>query len=656
MKHPSKPDLFTATPRSTGGSPAANTSLQPALRRPAAYSVGRMARWGAALGAACLLSACGGGGGGDGGSEPTPAPVVVLTAANDTLNLAAGQSGTLLANDRVGSAAAAVGTGGNVVFSLTSGALPTGVTVVDGVVTVQTAAVPGVVSLGYRICESTSPTNCANATASVTVPAQGSVTGRVVDAATALGIAGATVRAGTVTTTTDANGSFSLSGLPLSARLSVVFTARTHAETAQVITVETGRSTDVQARLLRVGTTATVAVDTGGTVTLPNSPARVVLPASAVQRADGSLPSGNITVRMTPINPAVDSSLMPGDFTTLVAGTPTPIESFGALNVELIDSAGAVLNLRSGQTATIRIPLATRSATAPATIPLFFFDNNTGRWVQEGTATLAGTAPNQYYEGTVAHFTTWNADQVMDTVRVSGCVADVNGVRQVGARVFSDGVDYSGTSSATTDASGNFSISLRRASVATLTALSGATLSNTLRASTGNADSTITACLALGQAGSVVTMKLTWGEVPADLDSHLVTPSGETVFYGRRGNPVAAPFANLDVDDTSSFGPEVITLTKLMVGTYKYAINNFSGQALGLFSGASTRVELSVPGRALELFVPPTTGETNDTNWWLLFEMDVDASCNITLRRTAAFSTEAPTAAATSTPVYCTRP
>ena len=693
--------------------------------------------------AATLLVACGGGG------DDTPPAATVLTSAADTLTLNAGETGALLGNDRVGTAVATAGASGNVVFSLTSGALPVGVTVVDGVVAISNAAAPGVLTLSYRICERASPANCAtgtaqvtiptpaivavndsfnlaagasgdvlandtlggtaanagrvvanataalpagvtlsaaglvtvdgtaaagtyavayricqtvasgncaSASASITVPSAGALTGRAVDAATAAGIAGVTVRAGAVSTITDAAGAFILNGTGLGQRLSVVFTSSTHAETTRLAVVEAGRSTDVQARLLRVGTTATVAADTGGTVSMLSSPARVVLGAGALQRADGSLPTGNITVRMTPINPAVDSSLMPGDFTTLVSGVATPIESFGALNVELADTAGVALNLRSGQTATIRIPLATRSASSPATIPLFYFDNTSGRWVQEGTATLAGTSPNQYYEGTVTHFSTWNADRVADTVLITGCVADVAGVRQVGAAVFSDGVDYSGTSRATTDAAGNFTIAVRINSAATLTALAGNTLSNTLRVSSGAVDSTLPNCLALGQVGSVVTMKLTWGSIPDDLDSHLFAPDGVHVYYGNDGSLGAAPFANLDVDDTSSFGPEVITITKLMVGTYKYAVKNFSGQGSGLFSAASARVELSLPGRALELFVPPATGESSSTDWWLLFELDVDAACNITVRRTGTFSSSTPAAAPSNTPVYCTRP
>jgi hypothetical protein len=300
--------------------------------------------------------------------------------------------------------------------------------------------------------------------------------------------------------------------------------------------------------------------------------------------------------------------------------------------------------------------VGTRSASTPTTIPLFYFDATTGRWVQEGTATLAGTAPNQYYTGTVAHFSTWNADQVMNTVRLTGCVTDALGAPVSGARIAGDGVDYSGTTSATSDAAGNFTIAVRRSSQTTLVARSGARVSNTLTASSGTSDSTLSACLVLADAGTGgVTMKLTWGSRPSDLDSHLITPSGSIVYYGSRGSLTVAPFANLDVDDTSAFGPEVVTVRRLMVGTYKYIVHNYSGQTSTLISASGARVELNVPDRAVELFVPPASGETTSTNWWQPFEIDVDASCNITVRRVAVFSTTRPAAPSGTTPVYCTR-
>ena len=699
----------------------------------------------ATLASACLalaLSACG-------GDDDDPAAGIRISAAADTLTLASGASGQLLANDRLNDAVATAGSGGNVSFALTSGALPAGVAVSNGVVSIDATAAPGTVSLsyricdlavttacatasasitipappivavadsftlaagssgdvlandtlggapataatvvvtatgtlpagitlsaagllqvgataasgssdiGYRICQTLAPTNCATASAAVTVPDVGTVSGRAVDAATALGVPGVTVRVGALRATTDASGAFSLSGVSAAERLTVVFESDTHAETARIAALATGGTVDVQARLLRLGTTATVDVAAGGTVSLSGGTAQVVLPPAGMQRAAGSVPTGAMQVRLTAINPAVDSALMPGDFTTLVGGVPQPIESFGAIDVTLRDDAGQPLNLRSGASATIRIPVGTRSATVPPSIPLFFFDTTAGRWVQEGTATLVGTAPNRYYEGTVTHFSTWNADQVMETVRLTGCVADASGARIGGVRVAGDGVSYSGTTAALSDAAGNFVIAVRRNSRTTLVAQSGARLSNTLTAESGSADSTLPQCLVLADAlTGGVTMKLTWGQRPSDLDSYLVTPSGTRVSYNARGSLVAAPFANLDVDDTSGFGPEVVTITRLMVGTYKYAVNNYNGQSSGLISASPARVELSLPDRPVELFVPPATGETTSTNWWLLFELDVDAACNITVRRVAAFAQSLPTLPTAGTPVYCSR-
>jgi len=69
--------------------------------------------------------------------------------------------------------------------------------------------------------------------------------------------------------------------------------------------------------------------------------------------------------------------------------------------------------------------------------------------------------------------------------------------------------------------------------------------------------------------------------------------------------------------------------------------------------GGGAGVELNIPGRNVELFVPPTTGETASTNWWNLFELDVAADCSITVRRVGSFSSSQP-AGGNGQPVYCT--
>jgi uncharacterized protein YfaP (DUF2135 family) len=86
-----------------------------------------------------------------------------------------------------------------------------------------------------------------------------------------------------------------------------------------------------------------------------------------------------------------------------------------------------------------------------------------------------------------------------------------------------------------------------------------------------------------------VRIVLTWGETPRDLDSHLDTPSGCHVYYGRkqcnRGQE------SLDTDVTDSFGPETINIRKLAPGVYKCraAAATFQTKLAFYFLAAGTR-------------------------------------------------------------------
>ncbi|MFG6415978.1 carboxypeptidase regulatory-like domain-containing protein [Roseateles sp. DC23W] len=373
----------------------------------------------------------------------------------------------------------------------------------DGVLTAGAGAALGTATLAYRICQTGAPTNRADGSVALTLEARLAVSGRVVDGLSGAPLPGVRVALGARTATSDAQGQFSVSAVQASPRAVLTFNGAGYSENARIITVGDNGASGVPARLVPVSANGRLDASVGGTVGNAAGTARVVLPAAGLARADGSVVTGNASVSIAVIDPSLDSTLMPGDFTTIRGGNAVPIESFSAISVQIADAVGQPVNLRTGQTATIRIPLGSRSASAPPTIPLFFFDMAAGRWQQEGSATLQGTGAARYYEGTVTHFSVWNAD------------------------------------------------------------------SNTLRATTGAADITLGECLVLVANANGVSIKLTWGTEPSELGSHLRTPSGSHVYFSSKGQLAAAPFANLDVDDTSSYGPEVITLTKLMVGTYK---------------------------------------------------------------------------------------
>jgi len=282
-------------------------------------------------------------------------------------------------------------------------------------------------------------------------------------------ISGATVETDIGTATTPADGKFSVSA-PSGDRTIVHVEATGFAEAFPVARVISGQTSNLGVKLVPIGVTETVSVAAGGIVSVPNSPAQVTIPANGLVPRAGGTPAGSVNVALTPINPAEDTNLMPGGFNGISAGggSTQPIESFGAMLVDLRDSAGTRYTLAGGKTSTIRIPLGTNSANPPATVPLWFFDETAGVWKEEGTATLQGTAPDQYYEGTVAHFSYWNADIVMERIFVTGCVKNPNGQPVAEALVRTDGIDYTGVAADFTAADGIFQVAMRKNSRAKL--------------------------------------------------------------------------------------------------------------------------------------------------------------------------------------------
>ena len=471
----------------------------------------------------------------------------------------------------------------------------------------------------------------------------GTIVGKVSNNATGLALANASVSDGAASTTTGADGSYTLGSVSPSGSKVVTITASNYAYASKVTSVTAGNTTRVDVSLVPVAASHTVSsMATEQTLTVPGSTGRVVLPANSLVTGSGAAPSMPLTANLTPIDPSSNPQIMPGNFTTSAG---TQIESLGAMEVNFTDNSGAQLNLASGQSAVIRIPVAaTNQGTAPATMPAFFYNNTTGQWVQEGTLTLAGSAPNQYYEGTVTHFSYWNADQVYDTTCITGRVVNSSGAPVSNARVEAQGRDYTGTSQAFTAADGTFTILVKANSQVIVTASTSDALSNSEVVFTGDAGSTctpmssdLTLGAVFGSAGSgSAKIRLTWGTAPNDLDSHLTGPDSVTagtrfhVYFSSDGSLALNPFAALDVDDTSSYGPEVITISRFTAGTYRYSVHHYSGT--GNIYTSPARVELTLNG-STTIYTPPAPGGTaiGDNTVWQVFELVVDGSGNVTI-------------------------
>ena len=120
-----------------------------------------------------------------------------------------------------------------------------------------------------------------------------------------------------------------------------------------------------------------------------------------------------------------------------------------------------------------------------------------------------------------------------------------------------------------------------------------------------------------------IRIVLTWGESPRDLDSHM---TGElydgtlfqTSFRSKRSHR-GDSYYELDVDDTSSFGPETTTISKPIDGLYTFSVFNYSyrtGAPLAE-SNAMVRVYFGTQQLPFTFYVPNEPG-----NAWDVFSYD----------------------------------
>ncbi len=190
-------------------------------------------------------------------------------------------------------------------------------------------------------------------------------------------------------------------------------------------------------------------------------------------------------------NPATESDRFPGAFTDsqgnmLISGV------FAAF--DLRDSSGrSIRAVSSANPATVRMKIPRDTwgvlkdldpATELIDVPMYYFDEETGEWVREGTghledadgnpitasqlATITATPPTYtgqvYAVSEATHFSYWNVDYPVDThACVSGTITDELGAPVAGASVSLAGLSYNGTSeTAITDANGHFCADVMR--------------------------------------------------------------------------------------------------------------------------------------------------------------------------------------------------
>lgn len=224
-------------------------------------------------------------------------------------------------------------------------------------------------------------------------------------------VLGATVLVGSATITTDKYGYFEAKNVRVVKTAAVVTVNKPgYFKGIKTYIATEGKSAFFRIKLIPKIIAGTINAASGGTVTLPNGLIVKLNPGTIVNATTNAQYSGSVNVTAYWINPtAADlNKIMPGDLRGInTEGSLKLLQTYGMAAIELTGSSGELLQIVNGQKATITIPIpSSLSSSAPATIPLWYFDEAKGLWRQEGNATKTGSL----YSGNVGHFSYWNCD------------------------------------------------------------------------------------------------------------------------------------------------------------------------------------------------------------------------------------------------------
>lgn len=235
--------------------------------------------------------------------------------------------------------------------------------------------------------------------------------GSVVDSNSGAPISGASVRINSSPVTTDANGLFTLS-VPPDIRYAI--------SVRKLGFALLSKATYAPAAPLRLPLEpvagAPFSVGEGGRIVpkksrKPSLPVVVTVPANNLVDANGSPASGQgiAYVWGYPLGTSI-----PGDMSAVSPNGANRLETLGAVDIVLTDTAGQPLQVKQGGKVDLSMSAAGQP-NPPATVPLFLFDEDKGMWLERGTWKLVGTE----YLATVDHLTAFNADLAFNT---TGCI------------------------------------------------------------------------------------------------------------------------------------------------------------------------------------------------------------------------------------------
>jgi hypothetical protein len=128
--------------------------------------------------------------------------------------------------------------------------------------------------------------------------------------------------------------------------------------------------------------------------------------------ASGSMPfTSTATVEGFQFDLTLPNAI-PGDLSAKVNGADARLQTFGAFHIQPHDAGGNPLQVAPGKSVGVSMPIHPLAlAGAPAKIPFFTYQEQTGLWVEDGELTRVGNN----YVGKITHFSEFNADSTSST-------------------------------------------------------------------------------------------------------------------------------------------------------------------------------------------------------------------------------------------------
>ena len=440
---------------------------------------------------------------------------------------------------------------------------------------------------------------------------------------------------GTQVATANEQGFFFVNDVPTGDRVSVCFSAPGYVTQCRNVAIRAGQPVRLSpTEMLPASTPVTLS---GGQGTITQGLAQATMAPGTLCKADRTTPiTGDVACSVTPLDPTGDDlTRAPGSYLGKdSSGKTVSLETGGMLDVSCVATATSErVDVCTGKTASVRIQIFSGCANEsiyPATMKSWGFNRDSGLWEEDANFTKTCSGDSGYYEGTASHFSYWNADNPITTSCLHGKITDPSGRAVDGARIQCSGTNYQGSSEAYSSQDGTFCAPAKAGGQYRCVAAKGGFASAPI---TGTAPAAAAACgdSSCADVGTLqlkdplVESVLTWGQNPSDLDSHVELPDGSEVYYSNQGDLAGPPFIALDTDDTSSYGPEIISFMPMAAaGTYRYCIYNYSGEGSGPIAASGATVELLAGGQQRTYTVP--TSNPNGSLWWRVYDITLNGN------------------------------